>query len=54
MRYPINEQLMAAIYKEQLADEGEEFNERDSTYIRRLTDIVNQAFEAGILVGMKK
>lgn len=54
MKYPINEEVMAGIYKEQLAAEGSEFNERDDTYIRRLTNVVNQAYEAGVRETLKK
>lgn len=54
MRYPINEEIMAGIYKEELAAEGSEFNERDDTYIRRLTEVVNRAYEAGVRETLKK
>lgn len=54
MRYPINEEIMVGIYKEELAADGSEFNERDDTYIRRLTTIVNQAYEAGVRDGMQR
>lgn len=54
MRYPINEEIMAGIYKEELAADGSEFNERDDTYIRRLTEVVNRAYEAGVRDGIRK
>lgn len=54
MRYPINEEVMAGIYKEQLAAEGSEFNERDGEYIRKITMIVNQAYESGVRDGLER
>lgn len=54
MRYPISEEVMVDVYKEQLAAEGSEFNERDNTYIRRITEVVNRAYEAGVRETLKK
>lgn len=52
MKYPINEDVMVSVYKEQLAVEGSEFNEHDDKYIRRITMMVNQAYVAGVQDGL--
>lgn len=53
MKYPLNVDLMKVMYRECFED-FEDYCEQDDEYIETLTNYINNAYNQGVLDGMKK